>query len=107
MLHGLAIALMICLSPVASAVDATDLGGLVGFTVVAATRVMGDYYGVEPGKPVLMENGMVFSFAKPFSTYTYRSSAVVFAKTEAKTEEKIAGYKLVVGDRLYDATRIK
>jgi len=82
---------------------------LLGFTVVATSRLKGDYYGAMPGKPIVLENGMRFSFSVPFSTYSYRPAAVVFARVAGADEGSApaAAYRLLVQDRFYSARRIE
>ena len=102
--------LCLCASTHAIALDASDFADLVGFTVVASSRLKGDYYGAEPGKPIVMENGMKFTFTVAFSTYSYRPAAVVFARLEGTStadERAAAAYKVLVQDRLYSARRIE
>ncbi len=104
---------LVCLglvNPVALALDASDFSDLVGFTVIASSRLKGDYYDARPGNPIVLENGMKFSFAVPFSSYSYRPPAVVFARLPASSAEASGAasiYKVLVLDRLYGARRIE
>ncbi len=100
----IAVLCLVCLSSSAFALDASDFGDLVGFTVLASSRLKGDYYGAPPGNPVVLENGMRFSFSVPFSSYSYRPAAVVFSRAD---EGSAAAYKLLVQDKLYSARRIQ
>jgi hypothetical protein len=92
----------------ASALEASDFTQLVGYTVVASAKLRGDYYGVDPGRPIELDNGMAFALEARFSTFSYRPSAVVFARAPQKAATKEpTEYKLLVQDRIYDAKRIK
>jgi hypothetical protein len=91
--------------PALALLEASDFSSMVGFSVVAYTRVKGDYYGTDPARPVELDNGMVFAFPAPFSTYAYRPYAVVFERSPAKGAA--TAYKLLIQDRLYDAKRLK
>ena len=42
--------------------DADALAGLVGFTIVAASKVKGDFEGADFEKLVGLDNGMIFQF---------------------------------------------
>jgi len=111
----IAVTCVLCLSIPAHALDASDFTDLVGFTVVASSRVKGDYFGAEAGRPVVLDNGMSFSFSVRFSTYSYRPVAVVFARLPrealpapgAQADVSASAYKLLVQDRIYDATRLR
>jgi hypothetical protein len=112
----LALVCILWFSSPARALDANDFAGLVGFTVVASSQVKGDYYGAEAGKPIMLDNGMSFNFSVRFSTYSYRPLAVVFAKLQGETEKarneqntvlSASAYKVLVQDRIYDASRAR
>ncbi len=106
----IALACLGLITPGAGAFDASDFGDLVGFTVVASSRLKGDYYGAAPGNPIVLENGMRFSFSVPFSTYSYRAQAVVFARLVPSGNggpPEAGAYKVLVQDRLYSARRIE
>jgi hypothetical protein len=98
-----------------SALDAEDLGGLVGFTIAAYTTVRGDYAGAAPRTPIALDNGMVFEFSTGFSSYSYRPRAIVFAKKPSDKESGKSGnasgspvvYKVLIEDRLYDGRRVR
>ena len=104
---------LLCLGTFSSgaiALDAGDFADLVGFTVVASSRLKGDYYGAAPGNPIVLENGMRFSFSVPFSTYSYRPAAVVFARLDAARAGEApspGAYKVLVQDKFYSARRIE
>ncbi len=106
----IAIACLCLVGADASALEASDFADLVGFTIVAASRLKGDYFGAAPGNPIVLENGMRFSFSVPFSTYSYRPPAVVFARLETSGNagpSEAGAYKVLVQDRLYSARRIE
>src|SRR5262245_56629968 len=52
--------LLLAYGTCATALDADDLSALVGYTIVAATNVDGEFEGAEFGKLVKLENGMMF-----------------------------------------------
>lgn len=98
-----------------AALEADDLGGLVGFTIIASSSVKGEYAGVGPAAPVELDNGMIFELSTGFSTYTYRPRAIVFGKANADAAAQRSGdaagqsmvYKLLVGNNLYEARRLR
>ena len=100
-----ALAFVLLLPGLASALDASDFAPLVGYAVVATSKLRGDYYGVDPGRPIELENGMAFTLESRFSTYSYRPVAVVFARS--RNGEKESAYKLLVQERIYDAKRVR
>ena len=93
------------------------LSELVGYTIIAASNVRGDFEGASTDKPVKLDNGMVFEFTEDEYAYSYRPSAVVFARVISIEElskllkkpatRPITPYKLVVEDEIYDVRRIK
>lgn len=107
------LAFLVLLPRPSSALDAEDLGGLVGFTIIAYTTVKGDYAGVAPRTPIALDNGMVFEFSTGFSSYTYRPKAIVFAPSDKDSgrSRSAAGspvvYKVLIEDRLYDGRRVR
>ncbi len=100
-------ALIALLAQPAAALDAADLGRLVGFTIVAYTSVKGEYAGAAAKAPVELENGMAFQLSATFSTYAYRPRAVVFAKSENSPAGNTTTYRLLVENELYEAKRIR
>lgn len=108
----------LCVSQSSSALDAYDFSGLVGFTIVAATNVRGDFEGADFDKPVALDNGMIFTFSTYSYTYSYRPSAVVMAriftidelqrfKMNPPPTRPITIYKLIIGQELYDVQRVR
>jgi len=62
-----ALVLAVGLSPLCHAISASELGGLVGYTVVASTNASGELEGADYDKVVKLDNGMIFEF----QTYDY------------------------------------
>ena len=102
--------LVTCAAP-AIALDARDLGGLVGFTMVEVTSLAGtfeggpDYYG----RVVRLSNGWVFDCQSYLYNYSHKPGVAVFAK---KADYRYRGrevvfYKLVIDDKIYDASRVE
>jgi len=100
----------IALSPLCHAISASDLRGLVGYTVVASTNASGELEGVDYDKLVKLDNGMVFEFQTYDYFYAYRPDVVVFAKTVTlPTGKSFTAYKLIIEDEgeVFDVIRIR
>lgn len=113
MLHIIRICVLlfvVCLPALTSdRLNADHLGRLIGYTVVAATTVSGNFEGADYDKLVKLDNGMIFEFREYSYTYSYRPDAVVLAKAidVPPTGRQALIYKLVVDDEIYDVTRVK
>jgi hypothetical protein len=113
-----AVLLLAVLATPAAALDSDDLEELLGYTMIAHTNVDGEFEGVDFGKVIALENGMVFEFNEFNYTYAYRPSVAIFAMKVTADEiqkfglgDKIKGpltlYKLVIDDEIYDASRVR
>jgi hypothetical protein len=103
-------ALAIGLSPLCYAIDASTLGELVGYTVVASTNASGTLEGADFDKLVKLDNGMIFEFQSYDYFYEYHPDVIVFAKTMTPPSGKsFTSYKLVIGDEdeAFDVIRIR
>ncbi|OGF05538.1 MAG: hypothetical protein A2W00_01760 [Candidatus Eisenbacteria bacterium RBG_16_71_46] len=110
--------LLLIAAPAAFALDADDLGDLLGYTIIAFTHVDGDFEGAEYGKVVQLENRMVFEFHEYNYSYSYRPSVAVFAQHVSSADMLSAGiknppsagttlYKLIIDDEVYDVGRMR
>ncbi len=98
------------LSPLCYAIDASTLDGLVGYTIVAATKTTGDFDGARNNKVVKLDNGMIFQFHKDDYFYEHRPDVIVFAKAVTlPSGHSSVDYKLVISnqDEVFDVARIK
>jgi len=112
-----AVALFCTVSLTALALDASDLEQLLGYTMISASNVDGDFEGADFDKVVKLENGMIFQFTEYNYSYAYRPDVAVFAKevtlrpTNAKgaqsVPKRIVIYKLVIDDDIYDVRRVR
>lgn len=89
---------------------------MVGYTIIAATHVAGDFEGADHDKTVKLDNGMVFEFLEYSYSYSYRPEAVVLARTfspadlaRAKVNRTtpLTIYRLIVDDEIYDVVRVR
>jgi hypothetical protein len=97
-------------SPLCYAIDASTLGELEGYTIVAATNTVGDFEGAEDGNVVKLDNGMIFEFHEDDSFDESRPDVIVFAKAVTlPSGQSFMDYKLVISDEdeVFDVTRIK
>jgi len=91
--------LAIGLSSLCHGISASNLGGLVGYTVVASTNASGELEGADFDKLVKLDNGMVFEFQTYDYFYAYRPNVIVFAKTFTLSSGKsFTDYKLIIED---------
>jgi hypothetical protein len=102
----------------ANAVDADDLAELVGYTIVDASHVDGEFEGSDFDKLVRLENGMIFEFLDYSYSYSYRPTAVVLAlhlsleelrKLSPNKQHKrpLTLYYLLIEDELYSVMRVR
>jgi hypothetical protein len=104
------VVLAIGLSPLCQAVSASDLSGLVGYTVVASTNASGELEGADYDKIVKLDNGMVFEFQTYDYFYAYRPDVIVFSKSVSLASGKpFADYKLIIEDEaeVFDVVRVR
>jgi hypothetical protein len=96
--------------------DADHFNELVGYTVIAATSVAGDFEGADFDKVVKLDNGMIFEFTSYNYSYSYRPGAAVLARTVPVEQLQKLGkrpdrplilYKLIVEDEIYDVFRVR
>jgi hypothetical protein len=112
------LALSVLLATSLQALEADDLADLVGYTIVVASTVSGEFEGADHDKLVKLDNGMIFQFTEYRYTYSYRPSAVVLARTVTTEElrklipsrihtKPLILYKLIVEDEIYDVIRVR
>lgn len=97
-------------SPQCHAIDASTLGQLEGYTIVAVTNTTGDFEGADFDKVVKLDNGMIFEFHEYDYFYESRPDVIVFAKAlTLPTGTTITDYKLVISDEdeVFDVTRVR
>jgi hypothetical protein len=96
--------------------DAGELASLVGYTAIASATVEGDVEGSD-GELVKLDNGMIYELVGFYLMAEYDPEVVVFewivTPADAKrlfqrdTQETVGMYKLVIGDELVDALRVR
>jgi len=95
--------------------DASELSSIVGFTAIASGVVDGDVDGND-GELIKLDNGMIFELLGFNPMVEYMPEIVVFQQVITVEEAKEAGferdsplvvYKLVIGEELVDALRIR
>lgn len=112
------ILLLTVLGAFGGSIDTDKLADLVGYTIVAATRVDGSFDGADYDKPVLLENGWLFKFRTYHYHYAYHPNAIVLAKLTTAddlrsvgikplSEKPLATYRLIIDDDLYDVSRVR
>ena len=102
--------LVICIPAITSeTLDVDSLGELIGYTILAASTVSGDFDGADYDKLVKLDNGMTFEFEEYSYSYSYRPAAVVLGKAIdiPGAGRRTVIYKLVVDDEIYDVRRIR
>jgi hypothetical protein len=108
--------LTISCSVVGSCLDADSFTDLVGYTIVAASTVKGDFEGCDYDKLIGLDNGMIFECSEYNYSYAYRPTAIVFARTYSTDDFRKLGsktipsgpitlYKILVDDELYEVRR--
>jgi hypothetical protein len=80
---------------------------LVGYTCISCSNVKGEFEGADFDKPVILDNGMIFTFNEYNYSYSYRPDVAIFAKNLTYSGKAITLYKLWIEDELYDATRVR
>lgn len=109
---------LLCLCGNLLALDASDLADYVGYYILDATNVEGDFEGADFGRVVQLDNGMLFEFQEYSYTYVYRPDVVILAKPfpESISQElqakgvkafQCASYVLIIDDEEYSVTRIR
>lgn len=101
---GLICLLLASFSTSVYALDADDLTELVGYTIIASSKVVGDFEGADYDKLVELHNGMIFRFKEYKYSYSYRPTVIVFAFPYS---ESIILYKLIIKDKIYDVDRLR
>jgi hypothetical protein len=96
--------------------DAGELSSLVGYTAIASGSVDGDVEGND-GELIKLDSGMIFELDGFNPMVEFDPEVVVFewiiTPVEAKrlfqrdTQQSVALYKLVIGDELVDAFRVR
>jgi len=100
---GLICLLLASFSTSVYALDADDLTELVGYTVIASSKVVGDFEGADYDKLVELHNGMIFRFKEYKYSYSYRPTVIVFAFPY----KSIVLYKLIIKDKIYNVDRLR
>jgi len=107
------------LSPLFSqSIDVDKLSDLVGYTIIAATNVKGEFDGADYDKLVRLDNNWIFEFRSYHYHYAYHPVAIVFGKMvtadelrshgiKPLSEKGIVMYKLIIDDDVYDVSRIR
>ena len=103
---ALAILALLAAAP-AGALDADDLGDLLGYTMIAHTNVVGDFEGADFDKLVKFDNGWIFEFQSYSYSYSYRPAVAVFAKKVVHNGKDLILHKLIIDDEIYDARRVR
>ena len=95
--------------------DASELSSIVGFTAIAWGIVEGDVDG-DDGELIKLDNGMVFELSGFSGIVEYSPEVIVFQQIISVAEAKELGferdkpavaYKLVIGEELVDAIRLR
>jgi len=105
---SVAIVVLFCV-PRAAAVDVSNFGELVGYTVVACTNATGELEGVDFDQLVKLDNGMIFEFHTYSYFYAYSPDVVIFSKTVQYQGKSVTLYKLLIDDEddVFDVTRVR
>lgn len=112
------VVLLTTLPVMSGSVDTDELADLVGYTIIAATHVKGDFEGADYDKQVQLDNGWIFEFRTYHYHYAYHPDAIVFAKLITAdqlrgmgirpiSEKPLTTYKLIIDDDAYDVRRIQ
>jgi len=110
--------LLTALPVVCGSLDTDELAGLVGYTIIAATHVTGEFEGADYDKPVHLDNDWIFEFRTYHYHYAYHPDAIVFAKLitadelrkmgiKPISESPLTTYKLIIDDDVYDVRRVR
>ncbi len=97
--------------------DASELRAVVGYTAIAWGMVDGEVEG-EDGELIKLDNGMIFELSGGNLMTEYDPEVVVFQQIITPAEAKELGiqreldgpivfYKLIIGEELVDAFRIR
>jgi hypothetical protein len=96
--------------------DAGELSSVVGYTAIASAFVDGDVDG-ESGELIKLDNGMIFELDEDCPMFEANPEIVIFqmiiTPAEAKKllnkdwSEPAFLYKLVIGEELVDASRVR
>jgi len=95
--------------------DASELSSVVGYTAIAWGVVDGDVDG-DDGELIKLDNGMIFELSGISPMVEYSPEVIVFEQTITPAEARqlgfkrdgpVAMYKLVVGEELVDAFRLR
>lgn len=101
-------ALIVLLVTTLNAVASIDFEALVGYTVIAATHITGEFNGADYDKLVKLDNGMIFEWTTYHYHYAYHPVAVVFGKNVTISGKTITVYKIwIEDDEALDATRVR
>ncbi|ULH14025.1 hypothetical protein MF271_00665 (plasmid) [Deinococcus sp. KNUC1210] len=100
-----------------TAIATPEFPELSGFSQVTSTYVDGEFEGADFDKPLELENGMAFQFTTYYYTYAYRPRVDVFKRVYSVAELKalkvknvstaVTLYKLLIGNHVYSAFRIR
>ncbi|EAN5727961.1 hypothetical protein B5O31_14680 [Salmonella enterica] len=78
--------------------DIFDYENLIGYTVIAVSKIDGNFDGCDYRKPIVLENDMVLRCSSFGIGYAYAPVVVVFSKDMGK------GYsiKTIIDNKVYD-----
>ncbi|MBJ8378404.1 hypothetical protein I6M86_17790 [Citrobacter cronae] len=82
----------------AMALNASDLNGMEGYSIVATTRAVGSFYGCEELKEIRLENGMSIT-CKKYQRNESNVDSVVVLKKDTGLEYDV---KAIIGNYIYD-----
>ena len=89
-------------------VASIDFDGLVGYTVIAATHITGEFEGADYDKLVKLDNGMIFEWMTYHYHYAYHPAVVVFGKNVTLNGKTATVYKIwIEDDEALDAIRVR
>ena len=89
--------------PAVSHSDAADeFSGMAGWTILAVTRVDGEFEGCDFNKKIEFVNGMVLECSTYGYTYSYSPSAVIFVKVGEYNDLEFYMIKALIDDEMYD-----
>lgn len=81
---------------------ADELDGLVGYTIMAATQVDGDFEGCDFDRVIRLTNGSRYRCSGYSYTYAFMPDAIVFAKPVTIQGKDIGDIRILIDDEIYD-----
>lgn len=80
----------------------SELQQLVGWTVISATEVDGEFEGCDFDKHIRMTDGSVYTCAEYNYTYSYNPEAIVFGKKVTYQGKSFVNIKILIEDELFE-----